>query len=138
MISAEERALLGHLGGIVPTPRAAKRLVNIYRMLRVSVPEDELGAFGPDSDGGGEYQAVILLLAILVGRPAEAEKIFSDLRAAGADASIWEVLGAYDVITALGSLREHVTIVSAGPYRRWAPRVARFSFRLGTVPPADE
>jgi hypothetical protein len=159
VISAAERALLGHLGGIVPTPRAAKRLVNIYRMLRVSVPEDELGAFGPDSDGGGEYQAVILLLAILVGRPVEAAGVFGALRAASGEDDLWQVLDSYaaarrkmpgnsehtaglaggaDITAALGKLREHVTVSSAGPYRRWAPRVARFSFRLGTVPPGDE
>jgi hypothetical protein len=65
-----------------------------------------------------------------IGRPA--------LRTASSDDGIWEVIGAYDLTAALSTLSEHVTVSSAGPYRRWAPRVARFSFRLGTVPPGDE
>ena len=81
---------------------------------------------------------MILLLALLIGRPAEAVEIFSALRGADSGADIWEVLGAWDAIASLGTLREHITVSSAGPYHRWAPRVARFSFRLGTVPPGDE
>ena len=137
MISAEERALLGQLGGIVPTPRAARRLMNIYRMLRVSVPDDELDAFGPD--GGGEYQAVILLLALLAGWPDDAGDIFAAMRAASDGTDVWQVLAGFgDAFAVPEALRDHITVTSAGPYRRWAPRVARFSFRLGTVPPGDE
>ena len=72
-----ERELLGRVGSIVPTPRAAKRLVNIYRMLRVSVQGDELEAFLPG--GGGEYQAVVLLLGVLIGRPSGAHEVFLKL-----------------------------------------------------------
>ncbi|MEP7023525.1 MAG: P-loop NTPase fold protein, partial [Actinomycetota bacterium] len=137
VITGAERALLGDLGGIVPTPRAAKRLVNIYRMLRVSVPEDELEAFRPG--GGDEYQAVVLLLAILVGRPAEAGDIFAALRAASDDTDVWQVLGGFDdAAAALAAVRRQLTVTGAGPYRRWVPRVARFSFRLGAVPPLDD
>jgi len=71
VISDPERKLLGKVGDLVPTPRAAKRLVNIYRMLRVSVLDDELEAFLPS--GRSEYQVVVLLLGVLVGRPSRAQ-----------------------------------------------------------------
>ena len=45
LISDVEVRLLGRVGGLVPTPRATKRLVNIYRMLRASVPTDEADDF---------------------------------------------------------------------------------------------
>ena len=137
VITDAERALLGRLGGIVPTPRAAKRLVNIYRMLRVSVREAENEAFRPG--GGDEYQAVVLLLGILVGRPSHVKRVFSSLMASADDADIWQVLQGFpDVFEPLATLREHLTVAQTGAYRRWAPRVSRFSFRLGAVLPTDE
>jgi KAP family P-loop domain/Clp amino terminal domain, pathogenicity island component len=130
-VSSEERELLGMAGVIVPTPRAVKRLVNIYRMLRVSVPADEVQAFMPE--GEGEYQVVVLLVAILVGRPAEACQIFAKLTANSDDDDIWNLLTGSGLHEKLAGLREHVTVTRAAAYRRWAPRVARFSFRFPAV-----
>ena len=90
VISSDERELLGKVGVLVATPRTAKRLVNIYRMLRVSVPDSELEAFLPN--GGNEYQAVVLLLGILIGRPSRAHKVFQKLEASGDVDDIWKVL----------------------------------------------
>lgn len=132
VISDDERTMLGYMGGIVPTPRAAKRLVNIYRMLRVSVPEDELDAFDPH--GGGEYQAAVVLLGVLVGRPTLAEDVLRAVVETSDDDDIWRVLENFpDVYKELAPARSHVTVKQAKPYRRWAPRVSRFSFRLAAV-----
>jgi len=90
LISNAERELLGQVSAIVPTPRAAKRLVNIYRMLRVSVQGDELEAFLPS--GGSEYQALVLLVGMLVGRPSQANEIFVRLRDVPDTHDVWEVL----------------------------------------------
>ena len=137
VISDAERTLIGRLGSIVPTPRAAKRLVNIYRMLRVSVPDEELEAFRPG--GGSEYQAVLVLLGLMVGRPTQAEHVFKAVVASPDDADLWQVLANFpDVHEQLAPLRRHVELVRAAPYRRWAPRVSRFSFRLAAVLPTDD
>jgi hypothetical protein len=137
VISIAERELLRRLGGLIPTPRAAKRLVNIYRMLRVSVPERELDEFRPG--GGSHYEAVVLLLGILVGRPALANDVFTSVMTSKDSANIWQVLSKFpDVHGPLADVRQHVTVTQAGPYRRWAPRVSRFSFRLATVIPMNE
>jgi hypothetical protein len=140
-ISAGEREHLGQLARLVPTPRAAKRLVNTYRMLRVSVPHDELANFLPsagDEQGGNEYQAVVVLLGILIGRPAVAHDVFSAIANSPDDADIWTILGPFaDVHEQLAPLRQQITVTDAAPYRHWVPRVSRFSFRLGAVIPLD-
>jgi hypothetical protein len=129
VISSSERELLGKVGALVPTPRTAKRLVNIYRMLRVSVPDSELEAFLPS--GGSEYQAVVLLLGILIGRPSRAHGVFQKLEAAADADDLWEVLAEFaDICESLAPIHDEIKVTQAGPYRRWVPRVARFSFRL--------
>jgi hypothetical protein len=129
LISDDERELLGAVGGIVPTPRAAKRLVNTYRMLRVSVPDDELETFLPS--GGSEYHAVVLLLSVLVGLPSQAKEIFEKLETAANADDVWKVLAEFtDAFELLATVRSRIKVTQAGPYRRWAPRVSRFSFRF--------
>ena len=136
VISSDERELLGKVGVLVTTPRTAKRLVNIYRMLRVSVPDSELEAFLPS--GGNEYQAVVLLLGILIGRPSLAHEVFQRLEASDVD-DVWKVLAEFtDVYEALASIRSDIKVTQAGLYRRWIPRVARFSFRLSDIRPRTE
>ena len=136
MLLDVERQLLRELGGIISTPRAAKRLVNIYRMLRVSVPDGELEAFRDEK--AGEYQAVVLLLGILVGRPALAESVFRSIMASADDAEIWQVLMPYqDLLDDLAPVRQRITVIRARAYRRWAPRVSRYSLRFITVPPIE-
>jgi len=114
-----------------------KRLVNIYRMLRVSVPESELDAFRPG--GGNEYQAAVLLLGILVGHPSVAQRVFASFMAAPDDADAWQLLRQFpEVYEQLSDLREYMCVGDAAAYRRWAPRVLRFSFRRAAVVPVDD
>jgi KAP family P-loop domain len=137
VISSDERELLGKVGALVPTPRTAKRLVNIYRMLRVSVPDSELEAFLPS--GGNEYQAVVLLLGVLIGRPSRAHEVFQKLEGATDADDLWKVLAEFtDICEPLKPIHDDIKVTQAGPYRRWVPRVARFSFRLSDIRPKDE
>ena len=136
VITDAERVLLGHLHGIVPNPRSAKRLVNIYRMLRVSVPTEELDAFSPD--GGAEYEAVVLLLGILVGLPSITNAVYEAIMSAEPADDVWRVIASaseYDVEARdlVCGLRAHMSIGTVAPYRRWVPRVARFSFHTGRL-----
>ena len=136
VITDAERDLLGQLGALVQTPRAAKRLVNIYRMLRVSVPEDELEQFRPG--GGDEYQAVALLLAIMVGRPSHARSVFAELMAAEDDTDARNVLAQFDDLRQPMTLIEDRFLSKISSYRRWVPRVSRFTFRLAAdLPPGQ-
>jgi len=69
-----ERAFMKELDEFIPTPRAGKRFLNIYRLLRASVRKNELEAFAGNEQGGG-YQIATLLLAILTGYPSQATEI---------------------------------------------------------------
>jgi len=139
-VSQPEVEFLGRLGPVLPTPRAAKRLVNLYRLVRISIPEADLAAFAGTGDGQSEYQFVQILLAILVGSPAMAQWVFKEIMAAPADTDIRTVLrniatadggaGAYTRISAV--LDQAATDVSlrteAAAYQPWCPRLARYSF----------
>jgi hypothetical protein len=126
VITDAERDLLGQLSGLVRTPRAAKRLVNIYRMLRVSVAEHEREQFRPG--GGNQYQAAALLSAILVGLPSQAESVFSDLMATEDNADVRQVLTRFDDLRQPMTLIDDLHLSNISAYHRWIPRVRRFTF----------
>lgn len=73
-----ERSFMKLLYELIPSPRAGKRFINIYRLIRASVRQGERSEFAGDVLGG-EYQCALLLLAILTGYPTEATDIVSDL-----------------------------------------------------------
>jgi hypothetical protein len=58
----------------VPSPRAAKRLVNLYRIARASLDEDELARFV-----GGRFRVMQLLLAAVVGHASLAAELFEGI-----------------------------------------------------------
>jgi len=72
----DERTLLKQLAPLLPTPRAAKRLVNVYRLLKASRPD----VVATEAQRG----PVLLLLAVLFGRPAVAAELFRGLHERGA------------------------------------------------------
>jgi hypothetical protein len=59
-LNEEELRFLGGLGPFIRTPRDAKRLFNVYRLLRSTRDLSPASAFL-----GGDYQAVAMLLAML-------------------------------------------------------------------------
>ena len=66
----EERYMQA-LHEFIPTPRLAKRFVNVYRLLRVRATErdfDFARFIGDEAEG--DYQAALLLLAINIGFPS--------------------------------------------------------------------
>jgi hypothetical protein len=145
-VSAAEVDFMARLGRLLPTPRAAKRLVNVYRLVRIGVRSADLAAFVGD-ELGGPYQAVQVLLAILVGYPEFARRVFllvlettSGESAAEAYADLVAVVEtagrsggnaqSSGIIHALlAEVREDSPLsVSIDECRRWCPRLARFSF----------
>jgi hypothetical protein len=75
-LTPDERAFMVVLDGLIPTPRAAKRFVNLYRLIKATLPLENLQRFEGDSATPGEYQAAMLLLALQAGHPAEAAALF--------------------------------------------------------------
>jgi len=63
-IGPAEQRFLEELEGFIGTPRDLKRFINVYRLLRVSVPTPEYPAFV-----GGTHRVAQVLLAVLIGFP---------------------------------------------------------------------
>jgi hypothetical protein len=64
-LTVPEITLLGALEPLVKTPREAKRLANVYRMIRASKDLSDASRFMGTEDHPGEYQAVVVLLGLL-------------------------------------------------------------------------
>jgi hypothetical protein len=133
-ISAAERDFLPRLGPLLPTPRAAKRLVNLYRLLRIGVPEAELSEFVGGEDGG-PYQAAAVLLATVIGQPADARALLIELKNASPTEDILAFLrgmptpswhGLTNLIETIG--KDTPVHVELSSYQEWGKTVARFSF----------
>jgi hypothetical protein len=143
-VSVAEIEFLARLGGLLPTPRAAKRLVSIYRLVRIGVPDAGLASFLGD-ENGGPYQTVQLMLAVLAGHPEWAREIFVVLLGdagggTGAGGDLASVAAGmvptgsqphpfgmiHDFLIRLRA--EAPAALSLTEARRWCPRLARFSF----------
>ena len=152
-VSQPEAEFLTRLGPLLPTPRAAKKLVNLYRLVRIGIADSGLAAF-TGSEAGGQYQVAQILLAVLVGSPAAAQRIFRELMAATPDSDILTVFakaGAADlpeshlcarISAELVRISEDTPLMTAtSEYQRWCPTLARYSFHTRTMtakPPSTE
>jgi KAP family P-loop domain/Clp amino terminal domain, pathogenicity island component len=76
-----ERAFMKELHELIPSPRATKRFINIYRLIRASVDLDERLVLEEfiGNEKQGKYRAALLLLAILTGYPDQAAEILREL-----------------------------------------------------------
>ncbi len=150
LLSDRERAFLQALYAFVPTPRLAKRLVNIYRLLRVRAVDID-GGFERFVAEDGDYRAALLLLALNIGFPriggsvlrtldgsmegveattfppfvsALAERSGGAHAESGTDRADWAAVGAE-----VSRLAQRPGLpVSLDAYRLWAPEVGRYAF----------
>lgn len=127
---------------LIPSPRAAKRFVNTYRLLRGMIDEYERKAFiGDGAAVQGDYRAALLMLAMLTGHPEEGSEILRELVTADATTlgPDWWAFAEGRITSA--KLREDLAEVKAAlptvpvnsVFRKWAPDVSRFSFRSGRI-----
>jgi hypothetical protein len=72
---------MSELVSLIPTPRAAKRLGNIYRLIRAGISPGHLPKFLGNGQGDGEYKTVMSLLAVQVGFPLVSNEFFARIRA---------------------------------------------------------
>ena len=81
-LDERERLFIARFHELIPTPRAAKRFVNVYRLIRASITDaHELTWFLQ----AREFAAVQVLLAIVRGAPAEDSEILRELLARPAE-----------------------------------------------------
>ncbi|MFD9702065.1 P-loop NTPase fold protein [Lentzea sp. NPDC059081] len=112
-ITGPEVLYLEGLAGLVRTPRAAKRLVNLYRLVKARSATPEF----LDAD----YRVVLVLLAVLVGRSAQADALFDAIES-GRD---WRQ--ERDRLVGDLAVPDDLAV-----YRKWLPLVRRFSFTAAT------
>lgn len=136
-LQPQEITFMSRVGSLTQTPRAAKKLVNLYRLVRIGVPPAELLEFEGSSDAQGEHQVVQLLLALLVGSPHQAGCVFRALLAAPPNTKITNVLRGLPADAPVGDrvadLIERINaevpvIMDVSTYQKWCPKLARFSF----------
>jgi hypothetical protein len=90
-ITDGERKFIKRLYPLVPSARATKRFMNIYRLVRVTLQDDERDTFLSDKS----YRYPLLLLAILVSHPMEATDILRDLIEGDHPDRWWEFVERY-------------------------------------------
>jgi hypothetical protein len=61
------------------SPRALKRFVNVYRLIRIGLSAYERQVFLNDANGVPDYQAVLFLLAVDTGAPVIAPVLFKKM-----------------------------------------------------------
>lgn len=138
---------------LIPTPRAAKRFSNIYRLLKAGVPRRDIPRFEGAKNAPGEFRIPMLLLAMLIGGAAECTVLFPELQQIVArDGELTEALEILEklpsnepadktfVENSRAFVRKVRRIVETQSiphlpkvYAEWIPRVARFSFDVGRV-----
>ena len=160
LIRDEERDFIESLAPVISTPRAAKRLINLYRLLKVSLDADMVPLL--DGEGGtpGQHRVALLLLAITVGFPGQAVTVLRALRGTGArtwpafveelrpqpwnDSSATELRsGVLGTLTTAQSLpwrrlcqafddvANWLTITDIDVFVNWLDPVGRYSFGIG-------
>jgi hypothetical protein len=126
-LSEPEHDFLPRLSPLLPTPRAMKKLVNLYRLLRISV-HNQLDTF-IGTTNTAPYQAAAVLLTTVTGQPARAAGLLTTIRDCPDENDITLVLrnsGATDIADWID--KNSPVIRETTVYQAWAPVVARFGF----------
>ena len=139
-LSKPEVDFMANLSPLIPTPRSAKRLVNLYRLVRIGIPDSDLAIFA-GTQGDGQYQVVQILLAVLIGSPEVAQSVFQKIMDAPADSDVRAVFAeAVNAHSAEAGLYSHIgteldriaketpSLTLIEKYQTWCPRLARYSF----------
>lgn len=68
-LTEQEKSYLAQMGGFFSTPRAAKRFLNSYRLLRATVDVGDLESFVGNEQEPGPYRGAIMMTAVAVSFP---------------------------------------------------------------------
>jgi len=131
VISAPELDFLPTLAPLVRSPRAAKRLLNLYRLLRARFSGEHLAEFLADGDREAPFRAVLVLLAVHVGYP-DAVRWFASIEGTDPGDKAIEIVSSMNDHELRPKLERGLSgeawPLLAGSYQRWLPLVNRFSF----------
>jgi len=138
----ELRPLLGR------SPRALKRFVNCYRLIKAGVPTDAQEAFVRGTGADSPFRVVLFLLAVVTGARSLSRPLFTALATrkdgdepsrplttlASVVDSVRRRVDAAEILSLDDWLESHEggawKQASTGAFAEWAPDVARYSFRV--------
>ena len=133
------------------SPRALKRFVNLYRLIKAGLTPAEHTAFIRQNQSGfGDYQAVLLLLAVDTGLPRASRAVFDVLHALKFETETSDMKGFIKKLESqdLEGTSDWATLRAWLMSRRegrwngqdsvtrlvnWAPRVSRYSFQAAHI-----
>ncbi|HET7460463.1 MAG TPA: P-loop NTPase fold protein [Longimicrobium sp.] len=150
-----ERDFVARLHPLIASPRALKRFTNVYRFLRVQRRGADLHRFRGSEEEPGEFQVVALLLAVIVGYPAEAPQLLRAVLTSPGK-PWWTLVDEFEASPAAAPAAPHVDDGYRGRatlreallevkrtvqmperppevFAQWAREVARFSFQSGRI-----
>lgn len=139
-IQAWETEYAKRLHAFIPSPRAAKRFSNVYRILKATVPANELARFEGSANFPGEFRMAMILLAQQISSPHRAAQWFDFLAQQPSDERLHDALlhppedqrhVANGIKEALeGLLTDDARDLPIERVRHWLTIVGRFSFDL--------
>jgi hypothetical protein len=135
-----ERDMLASVARLVRSPRQAKRLLNLYRMVRSTRDLGPASRFLGADGRPGDHQAVVVLLGLLTAYPDLLGRLVDHL-ATRPTTDTWPQVAAdlartdgwETVVDRLGPATELVTLPDLTAFQAWGPHVTRFSFLLTGV-----
>lgn len=145
-MSELERKQIVALGPLFRSPRSSKRFVNVYRLLRATIPEEKLESFEGTEAAPGPHREVAMLLGAVLEHPDLAPELLDRIRkrdADGADAGWLAIVKSPELVARAKALRltedlgrlqtfsgEHpgAETLSLEGMAEWVNRVERFTF----------
>ncbi|HEX7836412.1 MAG TPA: P-loop NTPase fold protein [Kofleriaceae bacterium] len=137
-IEPAELAHLKQLNDLIASPRAAKRFINLYRMIRAMLDDEAL-----DRLITGGYRITQVCLAVVIGSPALGAELFEAILSGRITSRSELVDWCTDRTSKVEGTRERRTLRHVtrrdGEFTDWdavceaVRRVARFSFETGSV-----
>jgi len=139
-LGVKEMLFLEELSPLVSSPRSAKRLVNVYRLLRANLPVKALREFED-----GDFRIAQILLGVLVGFPDQAPEFFRRLQQEK-NGDFWSFAkreaetppprtspGEWQqMCQAIAKMKKAYSgVTSASRFAAWTDDVSRYSFRAG-------
>lgn len=138
-ISPQEVTFAERLHALLPSPRAAKRFANTWRLVKAAVPEPRLAHFEGSEASPGTFRLPMLLLASVVGAPRAAAVLLPQLRAFALARRAFPTEVAPDIAAEHSAVVAEILSLLGEPgfpdspeeFLEWAPKVSRFSFDIG-------
>lgn len=139
-IQAWETEYAKRLHAFIPSPRAAKRFSNVYRIMKATVPAHELARFEGSANFPGEFRVAMILLAQQISSPHRVAQWFELLVEQPPEGRLDDALlhpqeGRHHVAMAIkealeGLITDDVRELPIERVQHWLAIVARFSFDL--------